>query len=48
MTECSMVHKEHLAVTQAEDWLILLNINLELSCQLEPKTVVQKIKANIK
>ena len=32
MTECSMVHKEHLAVTQAEDWLVLLNINLELAC----------------
>lgn len=48
MTECSMVHKEHLAVTQAEDWLVLLNINLELACQLEPQTVVQKIKANIK
>lgn len=33
---------------QVEEWLQILNINLDLACQLEPDSVVAKIKANKK
>ena len=33
---------------QANDWLKILNINLELACQVEPEAVVGKIKTNLK
>jgi len=36
------------SVKQAADWLKILNINLELTCQLEPNSVVDKIKSNLK
>ena len=33
---------------QADSWLKILNINLELACQLEPNSVVEKIKKSLK
>ena len=45
MIEYSM---RHALAQEASDWLEILNKNLELACRLEPDTVVQKIKANIK
>ena len=45
MTEYSLQQK---MAQQAEDWLKILNKNLELACQLEPDSVVAKVKTNLK